>query len=149
MIPLRVRTRFGQLMPFAFISLKARRVRPRPFLALVYTGSPWTTITPYDSMMSNIQSSALKKDTEYPEIAFAGYKFWRLLLRNVGLRIKDETGGVITFDMPSVSVLMPTKKVPYEEFRGIPSVLGCDFVTINKLYLHFDPSKNIAFLEKS
>ncbi len=147
-IPLNIRVRFDQRMPFAFIGLRSHsyHIRPMPIWVLVDTGSPWTTITPHNAMKLNIPTSALKVDTKYSKIVFAGNKFWRLILPNVGLRIRDETGKTITFDLPSISVLKPTKKIPPEEFRGIPSVLGNDFLNIKGFYLHFNPSKEKAFL---
>ena len=78
-IPLRVRKRFGQFMPYGFISVRARRVRPIPIEVLVDTGSPWISITPKDVMILNISISALKRATDYPEIALGGFKFWRYL----------------------------------------------------------------------
>ena len=125
-IPLMIRTRFGQPMPFLFIGIRAPkyRVRPMPICVLVDTGSPWAAITPYDAMILNIPSSALKGATEFPIAVLAGYKFRRLLLENVALRARDETGEVTTFDLPSITILDPTKKIPPEEFRQIPSVFG-------------------------
>lgn len=147
-IPLSVRMRFDQPMPFAFIGLRSHKyhIRPMPIWVLVDTGSPWTAITPHDAMKLTISTSALKVDTKYPKIMFAGDKFWRLILPDVGLRIRDETGKTITFDLPSISVLSPMRKIPPEEFRGIPSVLGNDFLNTKGFYLHFNPSKGEAFL---
>lgn len=73
-IPLKIRMRFGQPMAFAFIGIRAPkyRIRPKPILTLVDTGSPWTAITPYDAMMLNLPLSALKAATDYPTIVFAG-----------------------------------------------------------------------------
>ncbi|MCS4540944.1 MAG: hypothetical protein HY929_01265 [Euryarchaeota archaeon] len=141
--------RFNQPMPFAFISIRTLRyrIRPMPLWVLVDTGSPWTSITPYDAMMLKIQEP-LKRATDYPEILFAGQKFWRLLLTDVSLRLKDETENVVAFDLPSITILKPTKKISSEEFKGIPSVLGIDFMSMKELYLHFNPNKGEAFLGK-
>ena len=147
-IPLSIRMRFDQPMPFAFIGLRSHkcRIRPMPIWVLVDTGSPWTAITPHDAMKLAISTSALEVDTKYPNILFAGEKFRRLILEDVDLRIRDEAGKTITFDLPSVSILSPTKKVPPKEFKGIPSVLGDDFLDAKGFCLHFDPSKGDAFL---
>jgi hypothetical protein len=147
-IPLSVRQRFSQLMPFAFIGLRSSkyRIRPMPIWVLVDTGSPWTAITPDDAMKLDIPTHALKPDTKYPIILFAGGKFRRLLLTDTSLNIREETGKTVTFVPPPITVLSPTKKISPEEFRGIPSVLGDDFLTTEGLSLHFDPRKEEAFL---
>jgi len=116
-----------------------------PIWVLVDTGSPWTAITPYDAMKLAIPTSALKVDAKYPNILFAGEKFRRLILKDVDLRIRDEAGKTIAFDLPSVSILSPTRNVPPKEFKGIPSVLGDDFLDAKGFCLHFD-SKREAFL---
>jgi hypothetical protein len=120
-----------------------------PLWVLVDTGSPWIAITPHDAMMLNIPFPALKKATEFPTIVFAGHKFQRLLLTDVALRARNETGEIVTFDLPSISILSPTKETPLEEFKGIPSVLGADFLNTKGLCLHFNPSKTEAFLSTS
>lgn len=147
-IPLTIRMRFGQPMPFVFIGIRSRRyrIRPIPIWAMVDTGSPWTAITPYDAMMLNIPFSALEKAPKYPVCLFGGHKFWRLLLTDVDLRIRDEMRKMVPFDLPSVSVLNPTKKIPPDEFKGAPSVLGNDFLDTKGFCLHFNPSKREAFL---
>lgn len=48
--------------------------------------------------------------------------------------------------MPSISILTPTKKLSPEEFKGIYSVLGVDFMNAKGFDLHFDPSKGEASL---
>ena len=147
-IPLSIRMRYDQPQPFAFICLRSHkyRIRPMPIWVLVDTGSPWASITPDDAMKLNIPIFALKVDTKYPSIIFAGDKFRRLILPDVSLMIRDETEKTITFNLPSVSVLSPTKKIPPEKFRGIPSVLGTDFINTEGFCLHFNPSKKEAFL---
>ena len=62
--------------------------------------------------------------------------------------MRDEKGGIMGIDLPSISVLWPTEKKPPKRIKEIPSILGSDFLTIGKFQLHFNPSKQIAFLEK-
>jgi len=68
-------------------------------------------------------------------------------LENASVYALDETGNIVKVDLPTVSVLWPTKGKP-EEFDSIPSVLGCDFIAFGEFQLHFNPSEMIAFLEK-
>ena len=146
-IPLRVRRKFGQWMPFVSLAIYAPRVRPVPIEALVDTGSPWIAIGPRDALRLNISIKHLRKATEYTTVALGGYRFWRYQLRGT-VRLRDEEGRIISIDLPSISVLRSTKKKPPEGMKDIPSVLGSDFLTIGRFHLHFDPSKQIAFLEK-
>ena len=149
-VPLRVRTRFGQPMLFFFISIRAPKyhIRPAPVEVLVDTGSPWVAIAPKDSARLNIPIKALERASEHPRIAFAGYSFWRYLMRDVTLHFRDEEENIIAMDLPSISVLTPIVKAPPSEIKHIPSVLGNDFLGVGSFSLRFDPSKNIAFLEK-
>lgn len=147
-IPLHLRRPFGELMPFVFITIGAPRVRPLPIDALVDTGSPWIAITPKDILKLNISIKRLRKATEYVNVSLGGYKFWRYLL-GATVRMADENGRIISIDLPSISVLWPTMKKPPEEIKHIPSVLGSDFLTIGRFCLHFDPSKQIAYLGKN
>ncbi|MFB0544639.1 MAG: hypothetical protein ACETVN_02905, partial [Asgard group archaeon] len=94
---------------------------------MIYTGSPWVGITPYDALGLNIPFSALRVASEYPIVNFGGHKFKRLLLTDVHLLMRDETGQIAQFNISSVSVLKPTKKLRLKEFKGVPSVLGIDF----------------------
>ena len=140
--------RYNQPMPFTFIGIRATRyrIRPVPLMVLVDTGSPWTAITPFDAMILNVPIRSLERATDYPEFVFGGYKFWRLLLSDVSLRLRDETGKVVTFDLPSITIMNPTKSISVEEFKGIPSVLGADFINTKGFCLYFNPSKGEAFL---
>lgn len=89
----------------------------------------------------------LPKPKEYPIISFAGYKFNRFLVKNVTLRMRTEEEEMTT-RLPSISALWPTKKKVPDEVKHIPSVVGRDFLTKAKLALYFNPSKQIALLER-
>jgi len=147
-IPLRIRKQFDELMAFANATIRAPHIRrPAPIEFLVDTGSPWIAMAPRDVKKVNISIPALKKPQKFVTILFAGSKFWRYLLENASVYVLDETGNLVKVDLPTVSVLWPTKGKP-EEFDSIPSVLGCDFIALEEFQLHFNPSKMIAFLEK-
>lgn len=104
-------------------------------------------MAPRDVKKLNISIPSLKKPQKFVTILFAGAKFWRYLLENASMYLLDETDNIVKVDLPTVSVLWPTKGKP-EEFDSIPSVLGCDFIALGEFQLHFNPSKMIAFLEK-
>jgi len=69
-------------------------------------------------------------------------------LTDVELVFKDDKGDIVKFEMPSVSVLDPIAKKPVEEYKGIPSVIGVDFLRLHKMALYLNIHKNIAFLER-
>lgn len=147
-IPLRIRKQFDELMAFVTATVRAPHIRrPLPIEFLVDTGSPWIAIAPKDAKKTNIPIHALKKSTKFVTILFAGSKFWRYLLENASVYLVDEIGDIVRIHLPMVSVLWPTRGKP-EEFDSIPSVLGCDFITLGEFQLHFNPAKMIAFLEK-
>jgi len=147
-IPLRIRKQFDEPMISATATIKASCIRrPLPLEFLVDTGSPWIALAPRDVKKTNIPITSLKKPKKYTTILFAGAKFWRYLLENASVYLIDESGNMVKIDLPMVSVLWPTKGKP-EEYDAIPSVLGCDFLTIGGFCLHFDPSHMKASLEK-
>ena len=146
-IPLRVRKKFDQLMPFAFITVKAHHVRPIPVEALVDTGSPWLALTPKDIRRLNISISALKRPKKFAIVYLAGSKFWRYLLTKATIRLRAEGDEIVRVRLPSVSVLWPTKGKP-KDYEPIPNVMGSDFLTVGQFHLHFNPCKRIAFLER-
>lgn len=147
-IPLRIRKQFDELMAFTNATIRGPHIRRAvPIEFLVDTGSPWIAMAPRDVKKVNISIPALKKPQKFVTILFAGSKFWRYLLENASVYVLDETGSMVKVDLPTVSVLWPTKG-KLEEFDSIPSVLGCDFIALGEFQLHFNPSKMIAFLEK-
>lgn len=119
-----------------------------PVEALVDTGSPWIAIAPRDILKLSIPIKSLQKATHFPEVSLAGHKFWRFLLRDVSVNIKDEKGRIIKINLSSISALWPTKKKWPDEIKHIPSVLGSDFLTTTKFALYFNPSKQMAYLER-
>jgi len=146
-IPLRLHKPFNQWQPFILLTIVAPRARPTPIEALIDTGSPWMALAPKDLLRLNISRKHLQKPRKHIIISFAAHKFNRFELRSVSVRMKNEKGGIVTFNLPSISALWPTKKKWPDEIKHIPSVLGTDFLTTTKLGLHFNPSKEIAFLE--
>lgn len=145
-IPLRLRSPFGQLMPFAFVTIRAPRVRPIPIDVLVDTGSPWIAITPKDILRLNIPIKHLKKATKHVTVSLGGFKFWRYEMGGT-VYIKDEKGKATGVKLP-ISVLSPTAKKWPEQIKHIWSILGTDFLTVGEFHLHFSPSEQIAYLEK-
>lgn len=145
-VPLRLRRPFDEWWAFAFITIRAPRVRPLPIEVLVDTGSPWIAITPKDILRLNISIKHLKKATKYVTVSLGGHKFWRYQLRGT-VHIKNEEGKVIDVNLP-ISMLWPTVKKWPNVIKHIPSILGSDFLRVGKFSLHFNPSKEIAFLEK-
>jgi hypothetical protein len=79
---------------------------------------------------------------------YAGRSFQRYLLRNVVLVFKDITGKLITCDFPSLTILVPTKKLHPAELKGIDSVLGMDFIKREGFHFSYDPKEKKTFLEK-
>ena len=63
---------------------------------------------------------------------------------------KTEEEKLETITLPEFSVLVGTKKSNegLQEAYSVPSLMGTDFLTINKLALYFNPSKDIAYLER-
>jgi hypothetical protein len=101
-----------------------------------------------DALLSNVPVYSLERASVYPEVLFAGQKFWRLILPDVTIGLRNEAGEIIHFKMGLITVLQPTRKIPPDEIKGVESVLGTDFLRMNALRLIVDPPRNEAFLEK-
>lgn len=144
--PLHLRRPFGEWWAFAFITIRAPRVRPVPIEALVDTGSPWISITPKDLSKLNIPVKRLKKAAKYTIVSLGGYKFLRYQLGGT-VYIKNEGGKMLGVNLP-ISVLWPTKKKWPADVKHIPSILGSDFLRVGRFHLHFNPSKEKAFLQR-
>ena len=146
-IPLRVRVKFGQPIPFVFAILRAPHLRPIPINFLVDTGSPWVAIAPADSRRLGISLSRLRRASEHLRVRFAGYVFQRLLLENVTLYLRDEDGAPVRVPMSPVTVLKPLGK-PTSYVESLPSVLGSDFMVAGGFALYFNPANRTAYLER-
>ena len=105
-------------------------------------------VSPGDAMRLNIPVLSLPKATKNADVRLGGHKFKRYLLSDVKVYIRNENSRLIHIDLESISVLAPTKTPMPEEAKQIPSVLGCDFLTIGKFRLCFDPCNKEGFLER-
>lgn len=144
-IPLVVRQRYGEFLPFGRIAIKGM---PVGLLALVDTGSPWTVITPMGSTMLKLDRTISHLDIPPRDhiVVFAGHSFKRYLAGNLEVCMKNNEGKLVTFNKPTIGVLVPQKKMDPKEFKEVPFILGCDFLRTNKLVLTFDPDQQVAYL---
>ncbi len=145
-LPLVVRKRFGDYLPYARVAIKGF---PLGFYALIDTGSPWTVITPMGVTMLKIRAfHNFPMPKKYSIVKFAGHEFERRLIKEIKICMKDEKGEIITFDKPTTNLLSSKRQIDPKEFKEVPIVIGCDFLRVNKFSLYFNPGKKTAFLEK-
>lgn len=146
-IPLVVRQRYGEWLPFGRVAIKGM---PVGLSALVDTGSPWTVITPMGSIMLKLErlsSSRLSLPAKDHLVVFAGHSFKRYLVENLNFCMKNDEWKLVTSSKPTLGLLISPKKMEPKEFKEVPFILGCDFLRENKLTLTFNPSEQVAFLE--
>ncbi|MBI2141451.1 aspartyl protease family protein [Candidatus Woesearchaeota archaeon] len=113
----------------------------------VDTGSPVTFISQSDAFRLHVPVTSLPQ-LGHTKIGGSTYELRRI--REIELLFKTEEEKLERITLPEFSVLIGTKKAVEEiqEANSIPSLLGTDFLTINKLALYFNPSKGEAYLEK-
>lgn len=68
----------------------------------------------------------------------------------VKLDFKNEQNKLETIRYDNFYVALPTTKTEKNLAiaQAFPSILGTDFLTINKLSLHFTPNKDITYFER-
>lgn len=71
-------------------------------------------------------------------------------MKEADLYFRTEENKAEKISLPEFSVMVGTKKTAegIEEANSIPSLMGIDFLLINKLALYFNPSINVAYLER-
>lgn len=145
-IPLRI-TDIGIELPSVISSPQYRLGFVRTSF-IVDTGSPQTFISEGDALRLNLPLNKLKFREH---MRMAGSVFEVLEMRNVGLYVKTDEERSEKIELPYIGVARGTKKdsKSIQIAQSFPNILGIDFLKQNKLALYFNPSKNIAYLEKS
>jgi len=84
-------------------------------------------------------------------VSLAGFRFFKYNIQNASFTFKAIDGSSISFMVPNLGVLVPTKinKKVLEDVEPIPSIIGNDFLEEHKLALFFSPSQKIAYLEET
>lgn len=137
---------FREAEPSPFIKFTFRCPRYRVWGvvldALVDTGSPFTAITPKDSVRLQIPFSKLPRDPKLPPISFGAYKFAPRLMHGVELIFKDEEGkrhALEYYPFYALEPQLPREKWGENIYR-LPNVIGIDFLKKRQIRIHLDPS---------
>jgi len=133
---------------FALFTLRSERHHVFGKLeAFMDTGSPDTTLGMKDIKSLHIPVKSLHSKG----ISYVGGSTTRLhSLGNVTLYFKDENSEPVKIDLPDIYVSEPLEhdEKTLNIFSTIPSMIGTDFLIINKFSFYFNPLKRIAYLEK-
>ena len=132
------------------ISASIRSAKYRIFGRITFyvdTGSNKTFISQSDSLRLQIPVNSLQQ-LGHVKIGGSTYELKRI--KEIRLYFKTEEEKLETITLPEFSVLAGTKKdnLGIQEANAMPSLMGTDFLQINKLALYFNPSLCIAYLEK-
>lgn len=121
-----------------------------PIEALVDTGSPYTVLTPKDTVRFQIPLSRLSRHPEIISIAFGGLDFTPRLAEGAEFIFKDKDGNEHVIKHEPIYALEPTTpRVKWEE-RGafrFPNVIGMDFLKKWRVKSYLDPYLNEFTLE--
>lgn len=114
------------------------------------TGSPNTNICSVELEKIGLSLKHLIDKDDFKPILLGGAKHKGHVLRTP-VEFKFKCGKeIISLNSPTVYVLLPFRgdKIGIKQSRGIPNIIGVDFLQHHNLGLYFNPSKNIAYLEK-
>lgn len=138
-IPLAV-SQIGRIT--AVVSIQAPRCFG--FVSFVIdTGSPYTFFSERDAEKLKIPLKELETDKRL--IGLGGKPFELLFFRHGKFNFRTEEGKIHSISWP-IRLRNYAEQQKYRE--ELPSILGTDFVKENKLALFYNPSKDIAYLEK-
>lgn len=140
--------------PSPFVNFTLRwtqyRVWKVPLEALVDTGSPFTVLSPRDTVRLQIPLSRLNRHPELSAICFAGLNFIPRLANGAILIFKDKDGREHEIKHEPFYALEPTTPRSKWEDRGAfrpPNIIGMDFIKKWRIKSHSDPSLNEFALE--
>lgn len=140
--------------PNSFVKFTLRwrkyRVWRVPLEALVDTGSPFTALSPRDTVRLQIPLSRLDRHPELISIAFGGLDFIPRLAKGAEFIFKDKDGGEHEIKHEPIYALEPTTLRSKWEERGafrFPNVIGMDLLRKWRVKLHLDPCLDEFALE--
>ncbi len=117
---------------------------------LIDTGSPDTIISEGNALMLKIPLKKLPKDK--PIMGWGGGSYDSYTFNNVTINFKTDENKIFQVHIPKILISQLTTKMTEEERQislSFPSVIGTDLLKNNGLILYFDPSKSVAYLEKT
>lgn len=113
----------------------------------VDTGSNETFISQSDALRLHVPVDSLPflKHT-----LMGGSKYELKRMKEIDLYFKTEEEKLEKITLPEFSVMKGTRKNEegVQEANSVPSLMGTDFLMLNNLVLYFNPSKEIAYLER-
>ncbi len=130
----------------AVMESKGLRIAHRFIRFVLDTGSPYSFLSEKEVLRLQIP---IKDRVIAGEVDFGGSRFNRVELPPVILHLLlEDKIRYTSFDV-HLKALKTTKQSPEKRrtAQALPSVLGMDFLTEQKLSLHLFPSEKIAYLE--
>lgn len=116
---------------------------PIPVSFIVDTGSPFTFVDEFNSAKVRIFTKNLTFDRD---ALMGGTKVAMYKAGNVVIKFRDEANGLFEIKFNEMKVAQ-TEWTRREAIYSGASILGLDFFLENKLSLHVNPAKNIAYIE--
>jgi hypothetical protein len=128
-----------------FIEIPSMRVA-RPHMAIVDSGSPFTTISTRDALAFRLPIRHWQSGTT---TRLGGFKFYEHELEAT-LTFRDAENKVVRFRQV-VRALVPTKldEGTIRDVQDIPSLIGNDFLEDYQFTFAYSPSSGIAYFERA
>ncbi len=136
-----------RIIAVPIIWAKKYRIAPKPQRFIVDTGSPYTLLMQGDAARLGVPLNSLKysKTTR-----LGGTKYNLFELSNVQLNFRDEKESLFVMHLEKIYIAQTTRVTDdaKREADSLPSILGIDLMTSQKLTLVFSPHKNEAYFQK-
>lgn len=130
-----------RLSVVATVGFSGRPAIPVSFI--VDTGSPFTFVDEFNSAKVRIFTKSLEFDCD---ALMGGTKVAMYKTGGVIMKFRDEADGLIEIKYAEMKVAQ-TEWTRRETTYSAASILGLDFLLENKLSLHVDPAKELAYIE--
>ncbi|MCD6573833.1 MAG: hypothetical protein J7K95_07040 [Thermoplasmata archaeon] len=151
-IPLKVEKLHGGLKPFVTFICEFPRYHKRLFVnAFVDTGSNHTSIALSQLLKRGINVKSIIDENDFTEIMIGGAKHKGYPIKErFDIRFLTQNNKTIHLKPEKLYVYLPyhENKEGWAMSYSLPSIIGVDFLIHHNLSLYFNPSKQMAWLER-
>ena len=135
----------GRIVVTPSVSAESYRIRYKPTFFIVDTGSSRSFISHGEALRLQIPINSL---SHAEPLRMGGSRYDLLQTKQFLFNFKTDEGKFYPIKTSKFFVALGTKKTEDAiiESQNFPSIIGTDFLMLNKLYLHFDPHSNEMYI---
>ena len=135
----------NQIKADVLLDAESYRIRLKPIKFIIDTGSSRSFLSEGDALSIKMPLESL---SHMESIRMGGSKYNLFGTKKMALLLRTDEDKLYKIPLPSFAVSRATKKTEEarQESQNFPSIIGTDFFTANKMFLHFDPSESNIYL---